>query len=74
LITSPSVLNPYKACILNPNYDALTKSFAFSVCSRWACLPADFNGQPYVLTVPNMTQNNIALMPPGTWYLGVRCF
>ena len=31
-------------CLPNPNYDIFAKSFALSVCWRWACVPPSFTG------------------------------
>ena len=73
---SLAVPNPavptYLECVPNAVYDVFTGRFAFSMCFHWSCLPAAYNKQPYVITLANMTQYNIALMPPGIWQLRVR--
>jgi hypothetical protein len=71
-----SLVPAYMECIPNPNYDVYDRTFVFTTCFRWSCLPAAYNGQPYVVTVPNMTDFNVNLMPAGIWHIRVsvkRC-
>lgn len=62
----------YKECQPNAVYDLFTGYFAYSMCFNWRCLPSAFNGKPYVITIPEMVQWNVPLMPSGIWHLRVR--
>ncbi|KAL6749731.1 hypothetical protein V8C86DRAFT_952938 [Haematococcus lacustris] len=58
-------------CLPLPQYDTIARIFAFSTCWRWSCYTAAFRGpdpdriKPYSLTLINVTQYNIPLMPGG---------
>ncbi|KXZ50425.1 hypothetical protein GPECTOR_16g599 [Gonium pectorale] len=56
-------------CVPWPNYDILLREMAWSHCWRYDCLPAEFFGKPYVLTIREVSKHNIALMPPARYEL-----
>jgi hypothetical protein len=63
---------PYKECIPNPTYDLVDRTLEFGTCFQWSCLPAALYGQPYVISVPNISSTSVKLIPAGTWHVRVR--
>ncbi|KXZ43347.1 hypothetical protein GPECTOR_93g617 [Gonium pectorale] len=59
----------FTQCVPWPNYDVLLREMAWSHCWRYDCLPAEFFGKPYVLTIREVSKHNIARMPPARYEL-----
>ena len=64
-VTGNASIPAYLQCIPSPQYDIFAGFFAFSTCYQWACFPPAFKGKPFTLSVLNITQYNIDLIPGG---------
>ena len=64
-VTVNASIPAYLQCIPSPQYDIFAGFFAFSTCYQWACFPPAFKGKPFTLSVLNITQFNINLIPGG---------
>jgi len=70
LSSTPSV--SYKECIPNAQYNLFASKFAFSMCYSWSCWPSAFQNKPVTISVPNITETNIAQMPAGIWQVRIN--
>ena len=64
-VTVDASIPAYLQCIPSPQYDIFVGFFAFSTCYQWACYPPAFKGKPFTLSVLNISQYNIDLIPGG---------
>ncbi|KXZ50961.1 hypothetical protein GPECTOR_14g205 [Gonium pectorale] len=59
----------FTQCVPFPNYDLLLREMAWSHCWRYDCLPPEFFGKPYTMTIHEVNRYNIPLMPPARYEL-----